>query len=77
MSVDTCTKSKTEAINSVITLSEASEILGVADSTIRMRVLKGGYFEPWEYRKAGGTILFSRDAILSKKDTFRMRKKRD
>ncbi len=77
MSVDTCKKSKIDTINSVITLSEASEILGVADSTLRMRVLKGDYFESWEYRKVGGTILFSKEAILSKKDTFRMRKKRE
>lgn len=75
MSVDTCKKSKIDTINSVITLSEASEILGVADSTLRMRVLKGDYFESWEYRKAGGTILFSKEAILSKKDTFRIRKR--
>ena len=61
-----------EIINSILTLKEASEVLGVAESTLRTRVLKGE-FDNWEFRKSGGTIMFSKIAIESRIGTFRKR----
>ena len=50
-------------LNDVITLQEASEILGCADSTLRMQVLKGKYEDGIDYRKAKGVILFNKSVI--------------
>lgn len=61
-----------EIINSILTLKEASEMLGVAESTLRTRVLKGE-FDEWEFRKSGGTIIFSKIAIESRIGNFRKR----
>lgn len=61
-----------EIINSIVTLKEASEMLGVAESTLRTRVLKGE-FDKWEFRKSGGTIIFSKIAIESRIGNFRKR----
>lgn len=49
-------------IDEVITLQEASLILGCADSTLRKWVLSGK-FKAGEYRKAKGTILFYKGTI--------------
>lgn len=61
-----------EIINSVLTLKEASNILGVAESTLRTRVLKGE-FDEWEFRKSGGVIMFAKISIESRVGTFRKR----
>lgn len=61
-----------EIINNVLTLKEASKILGVAESTLRTRVLKGE-FDKWEFRKSGGIIIFSKIAIESRIGIFRKR----
>lgn len=53
---------RTNVINEVITLQEASELLNCADSTLRRQVLKG-VFKEGEYRKAKGTILFYKAVI--------------
>jgi hypothetical protein len=55
-----------DVVNEVITLQEASDILGIADSTLRKKVL-GGEFDEWEYRKTSKVILFNKDAILDRK----------
>lgn len=55
-----------ELVSEVITLQEASEILGCCDSTLRKQILKG-QFQEWEYRKSKGTILFNKSIILEKK----------
>ena len=47
-------------LNDVITLQEASEILGCADSTLRIQVLKGKYEDGIDSRKAKGVILFNK-----------------
>lgn len=58
---------KCEIINEVITLQEASLILGCSDSTLRKKVLRG-YFKVGEYRKAKGTILFYKGVIEKLRD---------
>lgn len=50
-------------INEVITLQEASDILHCSDSTLRTQVLKGKFKNGLEYRKAKGTILFTKSFI--------------
>lgn len=55
--------SNNEIVNEVITLQEATEILGIHDSTLRKKVLKGN-FENWQYRKTTRVILFNKDVIL-------------
>jgi predicted HTH domain antitoxin len=52
-----------DILNEVITLQEASELLGIADSTLRKKVLNGE-FKEWEYRKTTKVILFNKSAIL-------------
>lgn len=47
-----------ELVNQVITLQEASELLGCNDSTLRRQILNGKFNEG-EYRKAKGVILAS------------------
>lgn len=55
-----------DIVNEVITLQEASEILGIADSTLRKKVLNGD-FKDWEYRKTTKMIIFNKTAILERK----------
>lgn len=55
-----------DIVNEVITLQEVSEILGIADSTLRKKVLNGE-FESWEYRKTAKVILFNKSTILDRK----------
>jgi len=55
-----------ELINEVITLQEASEILGCNDSTLRRQVINGK-FKEGEYRKTKGVILFNKSVILKLK----------
>lgn len=63
-----------DLIHEVITLKEACRMLDVAESTLRTRVLKGD-FEPWEYRKAGTIILFTKKAIATRVNNFRIRQR--
>ena len=53
---------KCKIIDEVITLQEASVILGCSDSTLRKKVLSGK-FKEGEYRKAKGTILFYKGVV--------------
>lgn len=48
-----------DVVNEVITLQEASELLGIADSTLRKKVLNKE-FKEWEYRKTSKVILFNK-----------------
>lgn len=59
-------------IHKVLTLKEAAQILGVAPSTLRTRILNGE-FNSDEYRKTDGTIILSKSAVEARKDTFRIR----
>lgn len=54
-----------DIVNEVITLQEASDLLGIADSTLRKKVLNGE-FKEWEYRKTTKVILFNKSAILAR-----------
>lgn len=49
-------------LENVISLKEASEMLGITDGYLRQLVLKGE-FEDWEYKKLPKVILFYKGAI--------------
>lgn len=48
-----------DIINEVVTLQEASELLGIANNTLRKKVINGE-FKEWEYRKTKKVVLFNK-----------------
>lgn len=61
--------SEGELVNEVITLQEASEILGLNDSTLRKMVI-GKKFSEGTYRKTKKVILFNKQVILQLQKTM-------
>lgn len=57
--------SKNQYLDGVVTLKEASILLGISDGYLRKKVLKGE-FKYWEYRKTDKVILFYKDSILKR-----------
>ena len=49
-------------LDEVLTTREISEKWGISDVTLR-RLVQIGDFQPGEYRKSGGTLLFLRSAV--------------
>ena len=65
---------KREHLNTVITSTEASQILNV-DKSYLAKLIKKGEFEHWEYRKTDKVILFRKDSILAREGRFKTKKK--
>lgn len=63
-----------DLINEVITVKEACAILGIAESTLKTKVIKGEFSDA-EYRKTGGTLLFSKKAIEERLNKIHSKRK--
>ena len=51
-------------LDEVYTFSEAAEIWGLDKSTLRKAVVNGRFKEGIDYRKAGGTNVITREAMI-------------
>lgn len=64
-----------EYLDRIVSVSEASEILGVSDGYLRALILKGE-FKSWEYRKLGKNLILLKDSVESRKGKFKKYNKR-
>ena len=51
-------------INEIMTVSEASEIWGLAEGTIRAAIKNNRFTENYDYRKSGRITLITKEAML-------------
>ena len=60
---------RSEYLNNILTLSEASKILGITDGYLRQLVIKGE-FEDWEFKKSGRVTIFLKESVERRKTKF-------
>lgn len=66
--------SKSEYLDNVLTLSEASKLLGISDAYLRQLIL-ANEFETWEFKKQGRVTVFVKDSITSRIGKFKGRQR--
>lgn len=64
-----------EYLTNIVTLSQASEILGISDAYLRQLILNGE-FESWEYLKSGRVTIFLKESIDLRKNKFKGRQQK-
>lgn len=66
---------KSEYLDNVLTLSEASKLLGISDAYLRQLVL-ASEFEAWEFKKQGRVTIFLKESIVNRIGKFKGRQKK-
>ena len=66
--------SRSEYLSNILTLSEASELLGISCAYLRQLVL-ADEFEDWEFKKQGRVTIFLKESIENRIDKFKGRQK--